>query len=126
MAAHRRDSSGCLSAFTQRIRRYEAVLRPLMLWDSFAAMPRRAQELFVQHKFPDPVLEFDASFPAGREDRALRKTLEKRFGEAAIVIDDADVTVRDFFSVIGRGAPSSATCRRCGSVLLATIRMTYF
>ena len=71
-----------------------------MLWDSFAAMPRRAQELFVQHKFPDPVLEFDATFPNDREHRALRKTLERRFAEAFIDVGPANITVRDFFSVI--------------------------
>jgi hypothetical protein len=100
MAAHRRDASGCLSTFTQRIRRYEAVLAPLGLWELFAAMPRRAQELFVQHKFPDPVLEFDASFPTDHEHRALRKTLERGFAEASIDAGVADITVRDFFSVI--------------------------
>lgn len=97
----RRDSSGHLNPASQRIRRYEAVLRPLGLWEGFNAMPRRAQELFCLKKFPDPVLEFDASYPADRGHWTLRKSLEKAFREAFIVIDDAEVTVRDFFAVVG-------------------------
>ncbi len=85
----------------KRRRRYQAVLRSLGLWDAFAAMPRRMQELFAQRKFPDPVLEFETSFPDDADGRALRKTLLKRFAEASITVDDADVSVRDFFAVMG-------------------------
>src|SRR5262245_31638449 len=61
MANHRRDSVGHMDQFLKRRRRYEAVLRSLGLWESFAAMPRKAQEMWFKLKAPDPVLVFDAS-----------------------------------------------------------------
>src|SRR5687768_6761732 len=97
----RRDSSGHMDPFSPRRKRFEAVLKPLGLWELFAAMPRRAQELFVLKKFPDPVLEFDASFPADAEHRALRKELEAGFRATTIFIDDAEVSFRDFYAVMG-------------------------
>ena len=63
-------------------------------------MPRRLQEQCFQYKAPDPVLEFDATFPDGEEYRALRKLLETQFREAGLVIRDQDLTVRDFLSVV--------------------------
>src|SRR4051812_19574415 len=96
----RRDSSGHLNPFSSRIRRYQQVLGPLGLWDSFARMPRRPQELFVQRKSPDPVLDFDPSFPADAEHRALRKQLQAHFVDATMTIEGMRITVRDFFAVI--------------------------
>jgi hypothetical protein len=62
------------------------------------------QEVFCQFKFPDPVLEFDESFPTDASGKALRKQVEKSFDEASVDLDDqfcrGSVTVRDFFSVL--------------------------
>jgi len=63
-------------------------------------MPRGLQENFAQHKFPDPQLQFDESFPADPAHRALRKTLEKRFLAAKMEVEGCDINVRDFLSVM--------------------------
>src|SRR4051812_37914847 len=95
-----RDSSARLDALTKRRRRYEGVLRALGLWEGFARMPRAIQDQFCQFKFPDPVLEFDATFPDDPAHRELRKGLEAGFRKAQISFEDSDVTVRDLFSVV--------------------------
>jgi hypothetical protein len=77
----RRDKAGHISPYFQWRRRYADVLRPLGLWESFQR-PRHVQEQFCQHKFPDPILEFDPSFPRDQEHRTLRKSLESTFRKA--------------------------------------------
>lgn len=106
-----RDSSGCLDPLFQRRKRYEAVLRVLGLWEAYARMPREAQRLFCTTKFPDPVLEFDDTFPPAGEQqgRTLRKALERGFREARLEIDGiaaggggggGEILVRDFFAIL--------------------------
>src|SRR4051812_26747772 len=99
MAARRRqrDRAGHVDPFFKRRQRYEAVLRPLGLWESFARLERRVQELLWVRKFPDPALDFDESFPA---DPRLRKALEHALREACVEINGTRVLARDFFSII--------------------------
>ena len=80
----KRDSSGHIEPYFQRRSRYEAVLRALSLWESFARMPRRVQEIFWQRKRPDPVLEFDATVPDSASGRAARRAIEKSFRDATV------------------------------------------
>lgn len=96
----RRERSEGVHSYIQRRPRFEAVLRRLGIWEGFAAMPRRAQDLCCQQKFPDPVLEFDGSFPADRDGRTLRRTLERAFREAVVEVGGVGITVRDFYSVL--------------------------
>src|SRR5688500_1633766 len=95
----RRDAAGCLNPMTQRLRRFRTVLEPLGLWEGFNALPRGAQESFARNKFPDPVLDFDESYPDDADIRVLRKKLIKGFDEASIGIGAGRVNARDFFSV---------------------------
>ena len=68
-----RDGSGRMDRFADRRKRYMAVLRTLGLEELFAAMSRPVQDGFLHTKFPDPVLEFDDTFPTDRAHRDLRK-----------------------------------------------------
>jgi hypothetical protein len=108
-AARRRDSSGHIDPQFARRKRYESVLRALNLWEPFAAMPRRMQEIFWQRKLPDPQLEVEPSVPFDREGRALRKKLEADWRAAGFCFaaDAADAQwaagqmhSRDFLSVV--------------------------
>lgn len=97
----RRDKSGYLDPYTPKLKRYESVLRVLGLWEAFSRMPRGAQTGFCQQKFPDPVLEFEPGFPDDADHRRLRKTLDAAFREASIEAHRGDVTIRDYFAVLG-------------------------
>ena len=96
----RRDAAGHVDPYAKRRQRYEAVLRPLGLWDLFAAMPRRVQELFWQRKIPDPVLQFDRAVPSGAEHRATRRAIEDGFADATVDVGGVMLTARDFLSVV--------------------------
>jgi hypothetical protein len=95
-----RDRSGHVDPYAQRRRRYEAALRPLGLWELFAAMPRPVREMFWQRKNPDPVLEFDETIGNSPTERAMRTALHARFQMAAVGINGAPMSVRDFIGVI--------------------------
>jgi hypothetical protein len=95
-----RDASGHTDPFYQRKRRYEAALGSLDLWDTFAAMPRRVQELFWERKIPDPLLDFDASTNAIAGLADVRKAADDRFQQARFETAWGEMRVRDFFGII--------------------------
>src|SRR3954468_5491947 len=101
MAARKsgRDSSGSCNSLSKRISRFKAFLRTLKLAELFSAMPRALQESFVVHKFPDPLVEFDASFPRDAAGDALRRAVEDKFRDAAIDFEFGPISLRDFYSV---------------------------
>lgn len=105
-----RDKSGHVDPLYTRRKRYEAVLRPVGLWELFVAMPRSVQEQFLRLKFPDPVIEFDESYPDDAAHRSLRRAIEDNFRKATIELDGLTVTVRDFFAVIGGVYHAAASC----------------
>ena len=85
------------------------MLRPLGLWETFARVPRKLQEVFWKFKSPDPVLQFDASFPDSKADRALRREMERAFRKASFTFDASEIksgtgpatmSVRDFLGVL--------------------------
>ncbi len=81
------------------LRRYEAVLKSLDLWDSFSRMPRGCQVGFVLWKCPEPVLEFDKSFPTDDRHRKLRRVIEQNVRRAMVPLD-IEISLRDFYTVI--------------------------
>ena len=99
----KRDRSGSVDPYAKRRARYRAVLGRLGLWESFAAMPRRVQEVVLKQKAPDPELTFDASVPAGEALDAARREVEEAFADATFETDFADgggpMATREFFSV---------------------------
>jgi hypothetical protein len=95
-----RDAAGHVDRFAERRQRYHGVMRALGVAKLFTTMPREIQELVWRRKYPDPVLEFDASVPKDGAWRELRSCVEKQFREAVIVVRGRDVTVRDVFSVM--------------------------
>src|SRR4051812_43536010 len=95
----RRDAAGNISSFTQRLRRFEAVLQPLGLWEAFAAMPRPGQEMFCKLKLPEPTILFDASVKLDRDQRALRRELEAGLRKASIKVNDVTMAARDVIAV---------------------------
>jgi hypothetical protein len=96
-----RDAGGHVHPFHQRRKRFEPVLRALGVAELFAAMPRKGQELFWRLKTPAPVMEFDATFPAGPEYRPVRTAAEAGFRKAKITVNGHDLTGCDFFEVVG-------------------------
>jgi hypothetical protein len=96
-----RDRAGHVDPFYQRRKRFEPVLRAVGVAELFAAMPRKMQELFWRLKTPAPVMEFDATFPAGREYRSVRTDAEAGFRKAKITINRHDLAASDFFEILG-------------------------
>src|SRR5215207_1754655 len=96
----RRDASGHVDPFYQRQKRFEAVLRPLGLWEAFAALPRAWRELFWRLKLPDPVVEYDAAVPDGADGRALRRALAEGVSGATFEAGGVRMAVRDYMAVV--------------------------
>lgn len=98
----RRDpKSGHLDPYYDRRRKFEAILRPLGLAESFARMPRKVQELFWRFKLPDLALEFRAELVRGTAGRALRKAVETGVRGATVEFDGVTLPIRTFLSVTG-------------------------
>ena len=95
-----RDSSGHVDPFYQRRKRFETFFRVLKLDEPFAQLPRSAQEGMWRVKFPDPILEFDAGFPARPEDRALRQEIEAAFRNAVFHVHGQPVVMREFLGIL--------------------------
>jgi hypothetical protein len=102
----RRDPSGHVDPFYQRRKRYEAVLRPMGLWERWAAVPRPYQEMFWRLKFPDPVVVFDeaAAKAAEHAPKGLRPATERYLRSATVTVDGSDggveMPARDFISIV--------------------------
>jgi hypothetical protein len=95
-----RDGRGNLNRFSSRIARFAGVLEEMGIAEEFAAMPRRFQEIIVQRKFPDPVIEFDETFPSDEQHRALAKMLGKQFDEARIEVEGTELAVKDYLAIV--------------------------
>jgi hypothetical protein len=95
-----RDSKGGLNPCAARLRRYRAMLEPLGLWESFAALPLGWREGFARLKYPDPRLEFDQPVVSDPRYRELRRRLEKNFAESTIDFYGSKLAARDFFPVL--------------------------
>ena len=91
-----------MDSWAPRRRRFEAVLRPLGMWEQFAAMPLPFQHLFWKLKLPDPQVVFDETVPAdGPAARRMRKTIETAFRDASVEVEGTKVAVRDYIAVLG-------------------------
>ena len=82
-------------------RRFKSVLDALGIRASFEAMPAEVRDQVSRRLLPDPVLEFDASFPADIEFTRLRATLADAFRRATFQDDfGTTMSVRDFCSIL--------------------------
>ena len=99
--ARRAPSSGRLDPFAARRDRYAPVLEVLGLADTFAAMPRRFQELIWRRKLPDPIVKFDDSAPkSARERRTLAREIERNLHDATFEADGRTLLVRDHHTIV--------------------------
>ena len=92
-----------MDPYFQRKKRFEAVLRPMGLWDGFAAMPRPLQEMFWKTKLHDPAVVFDdaAAKAAESAPRGLRHAAERYLRTATVTVDGGlEMPVRDFVGVV--------------------------
>ena len=97
-----RDRSGHMDSFAPRRRRFEAVLRPLGVWDAFAAMPQAFQHMFWKLKLPDPQVVFDQTVPADSpSDRRMRKAIDAAFRDASVEVEGTKLAARDYIAVLG-------------------------
>jgi hypothetical protein len=102
-----------MDPFFQRRKRYEAVLRPMGLWERFAAIPRPLQELFWKMKLPDPAVVFDddavAAAPAG-----LRAAAERYLRAARLEVDGGMTLRAHADQPAGGGRASGRGAKRAG------------
>ena len=79
---------------------FEPFLRGLGLHDAFGRLSRRAQEALWRCKCPDPILEYDPSFPDLQSDRELRRKLETALATPEITVGEVSMPVREFIPLI--------------------------